>query len=171
MSNTIYQPVKKAAVTGLAAAFLATALLPVATAEAGHKTHWKHHHAPKVVYVKKYKKHRRYDGGDALAAGIVGLAVGAIIADQTIRYRQPNVVYVQPQPRYVAPQPVYVAPQPVYPSHSTPRVITYENSVGVSYEPWSPEWYDWCRANYRSFNASKGTYRGYDGLDHFCVVK
>ena len=164
MNKTILQPAKKAAITGLAAAFLATTLMPVATAEAGHKKRWKKHHGQHVVYVKKHKKHRRYDGGDALAAGIVGLAVGAIIADQTIRYRQPNVVYVQPQPRYVA-------PQPVYPSHSTPRVITYENSVGASYEPWSPEWYDWCRANYRSFNASKGTYRGYDGLDHFCVVK
>ena len=164
MSKTVFQPVRKAAITGLAAAFLATTLMPVATAEAGHKKRWKKHNGHHVVYVKKHKKHRRYDGGDALAAGIVGLAVGAIIADQTIRYRQPNVVYVQPQPRYVA-------PQPVYPSHSTPRVITYENSVGASYEPWSPEWYDWCRANYRSFNASKGTYRGYDGLDHFCVVK
>lgn len=162
MSKTLLQPARKAAITGIAAAFLATTLMPVATAEAGHRK-WKRHNGHHVVYVKKRKKHRRYDGGDALAAGIVGLAVGAIIADQATRYRQPDVVYVQPQPRYVAPQPVYRTP--------APRVITYDNAVRATYEPWSPEWYNWCRANFRSFNPSKGTYRGYDGLDHFCVVK
>ena len=163
MSKTVFQPVRKAAITGLAAAFLATTLMPVATAEAGHKKHWKKHHGHHVVYVKKHKKHRRYYRDDALAAGIVGLAVGAIIADQAVRYRQPDVVYVQPQPSYVAPQPVYRAP--------APHVITYDNAVRATYEPWSPEWYNWCRANFRSFNPSKRTYRGYDGLDHFCVVK
>ena len=170
MSNTMFQPVKKAAVTGLAAAFLATTLLPVATAEAGHRDWKRYHGGHHVVHTKKRKKHRRHNGGDALAAGIVGLAVGAIIADQAYRHRQPDIVYVQPQPRYVAPQPVYVAPQPVYRAPA-PHVITYDNAVRVTYEPWSPEWYNWCRSNYRSFNASKGTYRGYDGLDHFCVVK
>lgn len=163
MSNTMFQPVKKAAVTGLAAAFLATTMLPVVTAEAGHRKYKRHYGGHQVVYVKKRKKHRRNNGGDALAAGIVGLAVGAIIADQAYRYNQPNVVYVQPQPRYVAPQPVYRAP--------APRVITYDNAVRATYEPWSPGWYNWCSANYRSFNPSKGTFRGYDGLDHFCVVK
>ncbi|WP_075996273.1 BA14K family protein [Salaquimonas pukyongi] len=169
MSNQELIPVRKAIATAVAAAFLATIVLPVATADAGHKKRWKKHHGQHVVYVKKHKKrkkhrkHRRHDHGDALAAGIVGLAVGAIIADQVHRSRRSEVIYVQPQPRYVAPQPVYRAP--------APRVITYEDTVRATYEPWSPEWYRWCNAKYRSFNPSKGTFRGYDGYDHFCVVK
>lgn len=37
-------------------------------------------------------------------------------------------------------------------------------------EPWSPEWFQWCRANYRSFNPQTGTWRGYDGKVRFCEV-
>lgn len=36
--------------------------------------------------------------------------------------------------------------------------------------PWSPGWYRYCDQKYRSFNASTGTFRGYDGRDHFCVA-
>lgn len=35
-------------------------------------------------------------------------------------------------------------------------------------EPWSKEWFGWCVKRYRSFNPETGTYRGYDGADHFC---
>nr|WP_255561389.1 BA14K family protein [Pseudohoeflea sp. DP4N28-3] len=41
---------------------------------------------------------------------------------------------------------------------------------GGRYEPWSPSWYRYCDNKYRSFNPNTGTYRGYDGRDHFCVV-
>lgn len=37
-------------------------------------------------------------------------------------------------------------------------------------QPWSPSWYRYCDRKYRSFNANTGTYRGYDGQDHFCVA-
>ncbi len=115
------------------------------------------------------------------------MAIGAIIANQVTRprvtYVQPRPIYVAPQPVYVAPQPVYVAPQPVYREpyverrplnqgySSGPQVIRYEDEVSASYEPWTPEWADWCDNKYRSFNPSTGTFRGYDGRDHFCVVK
>ena len=41
----------------------------------------------------------------------------------------------------------------------------------LTHEPWTPEWQSWCASNYRSFNPRTGTFRGYDGRDHFCVVK
>jgi len=51
---------------------------------------------------------------------------------------------------------------------------TYDVQPHVSHSsgmaPWSPGWYRYCDKKYRSFNASTGTYRGYDGRDHFCVV-
>lgn len=57
-----------------------------------------------------------------------------------------------------------------------PRVITYDDTVGgghsvASTEPWSPGWYEYCRGKFRSFDAKSGTYLGYDGKRHFCVVR
>jgi hypothetical protein len=175
----------KSLVVLLATSFLATPVLSATQAEAGHKKYYKKHYDQHVV-VKK-KKHHKNNDGDLLAAGIIGLALGAIIVNQA---RQPNVVYVQPNPVYVQPRQVYVQPQPtydpyvqrrpldhtyygddVYDDDDGPRVIRYEDSVQATYEPWSAQWSSWCRSNYRSFNPSTGTYRGYDGLDHFCVVK
>jgi hypothetical protein len=37
-----------------------------------------------------------------------------------------------------------------------------------SIEPWTDEWYDYCRARYRSFNDRTGTFTGYDGVKKFC---
>ena len=48
------------------------------------------------------------------------------------------------------------------------RLVIDETS---SLEPWTPGWEEWCTNRYRSFNINTGTYRGYDGLDHFCVPK
>lgn len=170
---------KKAVTRGLAVALAAgiafTAALPVHTAEAGHRG-------------------KKIGGAELVAAGIVGLAVGAIIADAT----RPKVVY-QSQPVYVPPQPVYRQPLDSYsPYHGThyrgghdgyrggkhgrrhqePTVIRYDDGYGsrghhggLTYEPWTPEWQSWCSSSYRSFNPRTGTFRGYDGRDHFCVVK
>jgi BA14K-like protein len=41
-------------------------------------------------------------------------------------------------------------------------------SGGGSLEPWTRDWYRYCDNKYRSFNAKTGTYRGFDGRDHFC---
>ncbi|MEM7636204.1 MAG: BA14K family protein [Pseudomonadota bacterium] len=38
-------------------------------------------------------------------------------------------------------------------------------------EPWTDEWFDYCRARYRSFNARSGTYTGYDGIKYFCQAQ
>jgi hypothetical protein len=100
----------------------------------------------------RYYRHRHYDGGDALAAGAIGLAAGALIggalaqpAEPIYRdyddgyYRRPVRVYREVAPRY------------------------YDGA-----QPWSPGWYRYCANRYRSFNPETGTFRGYDGRDYFC---
>lgn len=87
-----------------------------------------------------------HDNNDALILGIIGLGAGAIIGGAIANSHNPRVIYRQPS--------------------AGTRVIS-----GGSYEPWSQSWYRYCSNKYRSFNASTGTYRGYDGRDHFCVVR
>lgn len=36
-------------------------------------------------------------------------------------------------------------------------------------EPWTAQWRSYCRQRYSSFNATTGTYMGYDGNSHFCT--
>mgnify|MGYP003633853150 CR=1 FL=1 len=86
--------------------------------------------------------YRHRDNSDAIALGILGLGAAAIIGGAIANSNNSRVIYEQP---------------------SAPR------HVG-GYEPWSQSWMRYCSNKYRSFNASTGTYRGYDGQDHFCVV-
>jgi BA14K-like protein len=138
----------KFAVLGTAA--MATVLVPLAEANAQHR-------------------HRRHNN-DAIAAGIVGLAAGAIIAgalsDQRPVYRERRVY--QEVPVYDD-EDVYIdeypdAPPP--PRRVVKRVIRYSHDL----EPWSREWFRYCSNRYNSFNAETGTYRGYDGRNHFCTA-
>jgi len=137
-------------------AMLATCLAPLSEAFAGGRHHGgpyygggnyhhgggyrpqQHHHHH--YHEAKRRSHRR----DAVAAGIIGLGVGAIIGSALARPSAP------PPP----PRAVYPAPQPVY----------------SGLEPWSPSWYRYCEQRYRSFNPNTGTFRGFDGQDHFCVA-
>jgi hypothetical protein len=103
------------------------------------------------------KHHRRHDRveNDAAAAAIIGLAGAAILFGALSNANPPVREY-------------RVAPSPYPPAPGRgPDVITYESRL----QPWSPEWYRWCDARYRSFNPQTGTFRGYDGLDHFCVPR
>lgn len=86
--------------------------------------------------------HRRHDNTDAIVLGIIGLSVGAIIAGALAEGN-------------AAPAPVYRQP----------------TVGGGAYQPWTKSWMRYCSKKYRSFNASTGTYRGYDGQDHFCVAR
>lgn len=103
---------------------------------------------------------RRHNRNNAIAAGVLGLAAGAIIAGAM---SQPQPVYREPI--YNAPPP---PPQVFYPA--TPARGNYGRNYGGSFQPWSREWYNWCSQRYRSFNATSGTFRGYDGQDRFCVA-
>jgi hypothetical protein len=99
----------------------------------------------------------------AIIAGIAGLAVGALIAGSKAQAQQPVIAQ---QPLHPLPRPQLSTAFPPAPS-GQPHVITYQNA----FEPWSQGWRDWCDARYRSFDQRTGTYRGYDGQNHFCVVK
>lgn len=120
--------------TIFSAAVAATTLAMSFSADAGDR--WRHH---------------RHNNGDAVAAGVLGLAVGALAAGALSqpRYYEPDYTYVQPR-RYARPAPVYV------------------ERYGA--EPWSPAWYRYCENRYRSFDPRSGTFIGYDGMEHFCVA-
>lgn len=114
---------------------------------------YKHH------YRGKYKPHRGYrhhrDNSDAVLLGIIGLGVGAAIGGAIANsHNSPRVIH-RPAPRV----------RDYYPDQ--PRAVR----SGGSFEPWTQSWLRYCTNKYRSFNASTGTYRGYDGRDHFCVAR
>lgn len=112
---------------------------------------------------------RRNKNGEWVAAGAIGLALGAIIANE-LSQKQPVYAPQLSQPHYGN------QPQASNTFPPAPRAVSnrQDNSVITlesAFQPWSQGWYEWCDDRYRSFNANTGTYRGYDGLDHFCVVK
>lgn len=135
-----------AAVAGFAA--VAT---PLAGANAGEWRHGWYDDEPVVI-----RHHRpRHRNNDALVGGLIGLTAGLIIMDA-----------VKNQPR---PQPVYRPAPQVYdypPAPYHPSQVEYGGGI----EPWSRDWYRYCSDRYRSFNPETGTYRGYDGRNHFCVA-
>lgn len=138
----------KTAVLGLAT--MAAAIAPLSQASADHRRH-----------------HRIND--EALIAGALGLAAGAIIIGSINQSNQPRIIYEEPD--YYEPDVVYYPERPriVRPPVRKPKVVYYDD-VQAGYEPWSREWFRYCSNRYRSFNADTGTYRGYDGRDHFCVA-
>ena len=107
------------------------------------------HHYRGNRHVYRHGGHRKYiyrdrRNNDAIALGIIGLGAAAIIGGAIANsHNNPRVIYRQPH---------------------APR------NAGGAYQPWSQSWLRYCSNKYRSFNASTGTYRGYDGRDHFCVV-
>jgi hypothetical protein len=115
----------------------------------------------------RWRHHNNYHGsshhGDALVAGIAGLAAGALIAGALSQPSPPPEPYYEyDQPRYVVRRHVVVRPAPV---REYGRVA-YAGGI----EPWTRDWYAYCSDRYRSFNARTGTFTGYDGEQHFCVA-
>lgn len=127
----------------LSAAVAATTLAAI-PAEAGERWH----------------RARHGSNGDLLAAGIVGLAVGALAAGAIGAGRE-EPVYVNPY-RHPRPQPDrdYVIDEPVD--------VVVDDLDEPSYEPWSRAWFRYCSERYRSFDPETGTYVGYDGRERFC---
>lgn len=159
----------------LSAAVAATTLVPVLEASAGER--WREHrprHPEKHTYYG-----RDQQKSDLLAAGILGLAAGALVVGLANASQPPapryydydpydydvDVDYYPPAPRtYARPVVTYAQPRAVH----QPKTVYRRVSVGA--EPWTPEWYRYCSERYRSFDARTGTFRGYDGQDHFCVA-
>ena len=130
----------------LSAAVAATTLTALPAANAGGRHGWHHGHS----------------NGDMVAAGILGLAVGAVAAGALSQPRGP--IYDGPAyDPYIDDQ--YYPPAPVRSREY--RGVEY-NYGGL--EPWSREWYRYCRSRCRSFDPSSGTFVGYDGREHFCVA-
>ncbi|MEX3012006.1 BA14K family protein [Hoeflea sp. TYP-13] len=127
-----------------------------------HNNDWggpKHHN-------RRHKRHRgpviidKNNNDDALLLGVLGLAAGALITGAILSGPANQPAYNPgPEPGYVPPARDYYppAPQPTY--------------AGGTMEPWTDEWYRYCSRRYRSFNPATGTFRGYDGYDHFCVAR
>ncbi|MBO6758612.1 MAG: BA14K family protein [Roseibium sp.] len=140
----------------LAVALTGALLVPtIQAAEAGPRDGWRHgwhghphhHHHRHKPHRKHHRKHKNNDHlGPALAAGIIGLAAGAIILGSTSR------------PRYAAPPAHHHRPAP-YPG----RI-----HGAVTYQPWSPGWYRYCAQKFRSFDPASGTYMTYRGVRKFC---
>ncbi|MEM7289260.1 MAG: BA14K family protein [Pseudomonadota bacterium] len=190
----------------LAGSLVMGAVAPVASANAhdrhgiGKHRHHTHQHRPRAKQ-RAHRQDRRNRNGELIAAGVIGLAVGAIIASQARKSRaqpthQRQYVY-DPQPysnsQYLYEDELYDGySEPVYRdtrrvpldsynngrspnsgrgrvSSDIPQVITFNDPGDL--QPWTPGWREWCQNRYRSFNPSTGTFRGYDGLDHFCVPK
>ena len=148
------------------------------------------HYREQVRYNKVNRK-RRNKKGELIAAGVIGLAIGAIIASETSKrehkpnytngrpdgsysgsygYQEPNYESKTNYPVIRKPTPVESYPRSnVQPRQDAPQVITFNDPSNL--QPWTAGWREWCGNNYRSFNAQTGTFRGYDGLDHFCVPK
>ncbi|MDR6757747.1 hypothetical protein J2Y48_003044 [Mycoplana sp. BE70] len=107
-------------------------------------------------------RHHHHNNNDAAwaagAAGLVtGVIVGGAIANSGPAYYDDG---------YYAPRRVYVEPE----YRPVRRVYRARPAYVGAYEPWSAGWYRYCGDTYRSFNPNTGTFRGYDGLEHFCVA-
>ncbi|MFK0684063.1 BA14K family protein [Ochrobactrum sp. BD67] len=144
----------------MAAASLAAVAAPLATASADSwgRHGWDRGGWNRGGWDRPYYRERHRDHSDAVAAGVIGLAAGALLGSALSQPSQPT--YVQPAPVYAPPP-----PPPAYYPAAPARQVTYYRA---SYEPWSRGWYQYCSDRYRSFNPNTGTYRGYDGRDHFC---
>ena len=127
----------------LSAAVAAATLVPVLEASAGER--WREQRP------RHPQHHHRHDAtGDLVAAGVLGLSVGIIAAaalEEPSSTAYPDTTYYPPAP--------YGGASVAY---------------GGQIEPWSRDWYQYCATRYRSFDPQTGTFRGYDGYDHFCVA-
>jgi hypothetical protein len=130
----------------LCAAIAATTLVTLSAASADDWRYHRYHHG---------------NGGGALAAGVLGLAAGALIAG-ALSNPQPSYYYEPGYDGYYGgPRPV---PVPRY--YAAPRVAY---NAGYA-QPWTRGWYEYCSDRYRTFNPRTGTFVGNDGEQHFCAA-
>jgi hypothetical protein len=99
---------------------------------------------------------RTSSDSDLIAAGILGLAIGAIVMS----------TLAQPEPK----GPVYRGDVLGDPQYFPPTPLPVSGGGAASLEPWSDAWFDYCEMRYRSFDPNTGTYTGFDGRKRFCVA-
>ncbi len=107
--------------------------------------------------------HRRHHNGDAIAAGVLGLAAGALIGGALANDQPPRYADRYYDDGYYD-RDVVVRPAPVRRYYAEPQVVYADRYA----EPWTRGWYEYCSDRYRSFNSRTGTFTGNDGEQHFC---
>jgi len=107
--------------------------------------------------------HRRHHNGDAVAAGVLGLAAGALIGGALANDAPPPYADRYYDDGYYD-RDVVVRPAPVRRYYAEPQVVYADRYA----EPWTRGWYEYCSDRYRSFNSRTGTFTGNDGEQHFC---
>ena len=113
---------------------------------------------------RDWHRHGRHSNGDAIAAGVLGLAAGALIGGALSNSR--SDYYDGYAGDYIEPGGYYVQPAPV--RRYYPARVEARGSYGL--RPWSRAWYQYCSDRYRTFDARTGTFVGYDGQEHFCAA-
>jgi hypothetical protein len=154
----------------MSAAVAATALAPAANAFAGDRyDRDRDHYRYERHQVKKHHRHgrpvivHRDNSGEVLAAGIIGLALGAIIVGAT------NPPPPEPlRPERPRPHRDYFPDAPA--AYDDEPEVIYAQPLAGAPEPWTPAWYRYCTNRFRSFDGETGTYLGFDGRRHFCVA-
>ena len=118
----------------------------------------------------EWRHHRHHGNGDAIAAGVLGLAAGALIGGALANDQPPPDANRYYDDGYYNDgyydRDVRIRPAPVRHYYVEPRVV-YANRYA---EPWTRDWYEYCSDRYRSFNSRTGTFTGNDGKQHFCTA-
>jgi hypothetical protein len=118
----------------------------------------------------EWRHHRHHGNGDAIAAGVLGLAAGALIGGALANDRPPPDANRYYDDGYYNDgyydREVRVRPAPVRRYYVQPRVVYADRYA----EPWTRAWYEYCSDRYRTFNSRTGTFTGNDGEQHFCTA-
>jgi len=118
----------------------------------------------------EWRHHRHHGNGDAIAAGVLGLAAGALIGGALANDRPPPDANRYYDDGYYNDgyydRDVRVRPAPVRRYYVEPRVVYADRYA----EPWTRDWYEYCSDRYRTFNSRTGTFTGNDGEQHFCTA-
>ncbi|MEO1702493.1 MAG: BA14K family protein [Pseudomonadota bacterium] len=166
-------PFKKGSAIILASAMSFAAIATTMPANA-HELGWRHFHQQQHMKHKLYRHgqtdivvehhtyhHQEVDRG-RVGGVLLGILGAAIVVDALSKTHN--------SPPKSGIPPIYephASPYTYPPAPKEPHIVYHTQSL----EPWTPGWLAWCKERYRSFNEHTGTYRGYDGLDHFCVPK
>ncbi|WP_214475018.1 BA14K family protein [Mesorhizobium sp. dw_380] len=113
----------------------------------------------------EWRHHRHHGHGDAIAAGVLGLAAGALIGGALANQQPPPPDYYDDSYDYDREVRI-IRPAPIRRYYAEPRVV-YRQAYA---EPWTRDWYEYCSDRYRSFNSRTGTFTGNDGEQHFCTA-
>jgi hypothetical protein len=121
---------------------------------------------------ERHRDHRRHQvtrhndrAGEAIGAGIIGLALGAIVVGILSDKQAGNASsdgnpYRRPRPS--PDRDFFPAPPAKYAARA---------GYNAAPEPWTRGWYRYCETRYRSFNPAEGTYTTFGGEKKFCIAE